>query len=668
MKRATVLLAGLLALLPVTPRTGPAQVAAPAAPPQVEAPAAVLEGNPFEIRVALPAEAVAQPYTVRDASGREVASGTLAPGETAIEGVTVRSRAELPLVLAAGGAEVPVAPRVLPGWVSLVPPMLAIGFALVFREVVISLFGGIWLGALLLAGFDPIRATMASVDRFALGALAEDSDRVAIVMFSLLLGGMVGVMTRSGGTLGIVEVLRPLATSSRRGQIMTWLSGLIIFFDDYANTLIVGNTMRPVTDRLRVSREKLAYIVDSTAAPMAAIAAISTWVGFEISLIGSSLESAAAQAADPAVQANLQAGAANPFNVFLHSIPYLFYPILALVFVLMIVVTGRDFGPMLVAERRAARGGGLLRPGAKPAADPSATVPAPPEGKAHRWYNAILPVVTVIVVALLGIYYTGTSDLGPGPHPIWDIMGAGDPFRSLLWASFSGCLVAIALAAAQRILSPGEAIEAWLGGLRAMLLAIVILVLAWGLGGVTEALGTGGYLAALLGDALPLAALPVLVFLVAAATSFATGTSWGTMAILFPVVIPLAVAMGAGVGFDGGEHYTILLGAISSIMAGSIFGDHCSPISDTTVLSSMASACDHIDHVRTQLPYALTVGVVAMLVGDIPTAMGMHPAFSLVAGVLILFGVVWVFGKPSRPEGEARVEATPELAAAREAR
>jgi Na+/H+ antiporter NhaC len=519
---------------------------------------------------------------------------------------------------------------------------------------VISLFAGIWLGALLIAGLNPITATLSALDRFVLGALADDSDRVAIAMFSLLLGGMVGVLTRSGGTRGIVEALRPYATSQRRGQLMTWLAGLVIFFDDYANTLIVGNTMRPVTDRLSVSREKLAYIVDSTAAPMAAIAAISTWVGFEISLIGSSLQSAAAQTADPAVQANLLAGAANPFNVFLHSIPYLFYPILALIFVLMVSLTRRDFGPMLQAEIRSTAGGGVLRPGSTPVSDPAATVPEPPAGAAVRWYNAVVPVLAVVATALGGIVYTGLADLGPGPHAVWDVVGAGDPFRSLLWASFAGCVVAILMATSQRILTITESIEAWLGGLRSMLLAIVILVLAWGLGGVTEALGTGNYLADLLGDALPLQLLPALVFLVAAATSFATGTSWGTMAILFPVVIPLATAMGAGIGFDGGDNYSILLGAISSIMAGSIFGDHCSPISDTTVLSSMASSCDHIDHVRTQLPYAVVVAAVGLLVGDIPTAFGMSPMISLPVGVAILYGVLRIFGRRSDGSDDPR--------------
>lgn len=634
-------------------------------PIEIDAPSTVLTGNPFDVTVTVPDELAGTPYGITAADGAELTSGTFAGGENLIEGIAVESDAQLPLTISGPGLSSSFAPRLLPGWLSLIPPLLAITFALIFREVVISLFAGIWLGALFIAGLNPITATLRALDDFVLGTFAGDADRVAIAMFSLLLGGMVGVMTRSGGAQGVVEALRPFSTSQRRGQLMTWFSGLIIFFDDYANTLIVGNTMRPVTDRLRISREKLAYVVDSTAAPMAAIALVSTWVGFEISLIGTGLENAAAQTTDAAVQANLMAGAANPFNVFLHSIPYLFYPILALCFVLMVALTQRDFGPMLQAELRSVGGGGVLRPGSVPVADPSATVPEPPEGAPHRWYNAVVPIIAVIATALGGIVYTGLGGLGPGDWAVWDVVGAGDPFRALLWASFVGCVVAIGMAAAQRILSVGQAIEAWLGGLRAMLLAIVILVLAWGLGGVTVALGTGTYLAELLGDSLPLELLPVLVFLVAAGTSFATGTSWGTMAILFPVVIPLAVAMGAGIGFDGGENYTILLGGISSIMAGSIFGDHCSPISDTTVLSSMASSCDHIDHVRTQLPYALLVGIVAMLVGDIPTAFGFNPFLSLAIGLVILYTVLRVFGRKSDGSDQKLVrEAQAEVAGA----
>jgi Na+/H+ antiporter NhaC len=202
------------------------------------------------------------------------------------------------------------------------------------------------------------------------------------------------------------------------------------------------------------------------------------------------------------------------------------------------------------------------------------------------------------------------------------------------------------MSVAGRVLTLKQGIDAMVNGMKAMFMAIVILVLAWGLGGVTEELGTGAYLSAQISETLPLFTLPVLVFVIAAAISFATGTSWGTMAILFPVVIPLAVAMGAGVGFDGGQHYSILLGVISSVMAGSIFGDHCSPISDTTIMSSMASGCDHIDHVRTQLPYALAVAAVGMLVGDIPTSFGLHPLVSLPLGIVLLYLLLRFAGRP----------------------
>jgi Na+/H+ antiporter NhaC len=533
-----------------------------------------------------------------------------------------------------------------PGWLSLLPPLVAIAFALITREVILSLFAGIWLGALFLMGYNPVGATMYSLEGLILEPLT-DRDHVAIILFSLMLGGMVGVISRSGGAQGVVEALRPWATTRRRGQLVTWASGLIIFFDDYANTLIRGNTMRPMTDDLRISREKLAYIVDSVAAPIAVIAPISTWVGFEISRIQDSLATTAEQVTDPALQAELLAGAANPFNVFLHSIPYLFYPIFAMMLVLMIALTGREFGPMRKAEERALSGGGVFRPGATLAADVGSDLGEADEGTPHRWYNAIIPIATVVVVALVALWHTGAQALEGEEFGLRQVIAEADPFSSLLWASFAGGAMAMILAVAQRILSVKDALGAWVGGMKAMLMAVVILVLAWGLGATTGELGTGPYLAALLGDTLPLWSLPVLVFIVAALTAFATGTSWGTMAILFPVVVPLAVAMGAGVGFAGGDDYSILLGAISSIMAGAVFGDHASPISDTTVISSMASACDHIDHVRTQLPYALLAAGVAMLVGDLPTAvLGINPLISIAAGLVLIYLVLRVLGRP----------------------
>ncbi|AXI99436.1 transporter, NhaC family [Cyclonatronum proteinivorum] len=528
-------------------------------------------------------------------------------------------------------------------WVSLLPPLVAIALALITREVVLSLFAGVWIGALFIAGFNPFTGTADSFG-FLISAMSDEY-HVAIIMFSLMLGGMVGLMSRGGGTKGVVTVLAKLAKNRTQGQFITWISALFLFFDDYANSLIRGSAMRPMTDRLNISREKLAYIVDSTAAPLAVSAVITTWIGFEITQISNSLSTLAAQTEDAALAAQLQAGADNAFMIFLHSVPYLFYPLLALGFVLMIILMKRDFGPMLDAERRAYSGGGVLRPGAVPASDVNLESLQPLDGKPLRWYNAAIPVLTVVIVAIYGLYSTGASGLEAGERSLTNIIGGADPFAALVWASFAGCFVAMVLVVTQRILSVGEALESFVGGMQSMMMAIIILVLAWGLGEVTQAVGTGSYLASLLQDTLPLVLLPGLVFFIAAVTAFSTGTSWGTMAILFPVVIPLAVVMGAGVGFAGGENYGILLGAISSVMAGAVFGDHCSPISDTTVISSMSSACDLIDHVRTQLPYALVVAVVALLVGEIPAAFGVSPVYGLIVGFVLLYIILRVFGK-----------------------
>ncbi|TVP77099.1 MAG: hypothetical protein EA352_04295, partial [Gemmatimonadales bacterium] len=389
-----------------------------------------------------------------------------------------------------------------PGWLSLLPPLVAIGLALVTREVVLSLFAGIWIGAVIVAGFNPLTGTAGSLE-FLVDALVDEY-HMAIIIFSLLLGGMVGVMARSGGTQGIVAQLEKLATNRSRGQFLTWASSIFIFFDDYANTLIRGNALRPMTDRLLVSREKLAYIVDSTAAPLAVSAVVTTWIGFQITQVSDALGSAAERATDPEVAAQLQAGADNAFLVVLHSIPYLFYPILALLFVLLVIVMRRDFGPMYRAERRAASGGGLVRPGGVPAADPTDESLQPPDGIPHRWYNAAVPVLVVVLVALASLWGTGAAALEPGERDLVSVIGAADPFVSLLWASFAGCAVAILLVTTQRILTLQEALDAWLGGIQSMLLAVIILTLAWGLGGVTGALDTGPYLASLLQDTLPL--------------------------------------------------------------------------------------------------------------------------------------------------------------------
>ncbi|UCC73681.1 MAG: Na+/H+ antiporter NhaC family protein [Gemmatimonadota bacterium] len=620
----------------------PAQAAQEPGRIEVAGPKAVLTNVAFDIRFTVPELPGPGAWSVALADGRVLATGDAAPGdEVEVSGIRLERRSDLPLRVSAASQTVEFDPLMFPGWFSILPPLLAIALALIFREVVIALFAGIWLGALFVVGLNPIAATLRTVDTFVAPALAHP-DHAAIIIFSLMLGGMVGLMGRSGGTRGIVEALAPLATTRRRGQLATYLAGLAIFFDDYANTLIVGNTLRPITDRLRISREKLSYLVDSTAAPVAAIIFVSTWAGYEIGLIGDGLQAAANQvaSADPALAARLEA--ASPFAVFLSSIPYLFYPILALCMVFLVAWTQRDIGPMLAAERRAAQGDGVYRAGAMLMVDTSAELLDAKQESPRRWYNAAIPVVTVVLVVLLGLYFDGRASLGE-PGSLTDILGAANAFHALLWGSLAGVLVAFLLATVQRILQIKEAIEAWAAGMRSMLLAIVILVLAWSLGAATVAVGTAEYVTHILESAgFPLRLLPVSVFAAAACIAFATGTSWATMAILIPLVIPLAVALGGGIGGDA--DYTLLLGTISSVLAGAIFGDHCSPISDTTVLSSMASAADHVDHVRTQLPYALVVAVVGMIVGDIPTAYGVPWFVSYAVGIAVLFLVLRFFG------------------------
>ena len=276
----------------------------------------------------------------------------------------------------------------------------------------------------------------------------------------------------------------------------------------------------------------------------------------------------------------------------------------------------------------------------------------PPEGVTPRWYNAAVPIITVILVVLGGLYTSGRASVGADAS-LMDVFGAADPFMTLLWGSAAGCIVGMALSVVQRILTVQESLNAWLAGMKAMFLAMVILTLAWSLGQVTEDLGTAQYVAQILNDSLPLEVIPVLVFLTSAAMAFATGTSWATMAIMIPLVIPLTVTLGGAEGFGVGGEFSILLGAISSALAGAIFGDHCSPISDTTVLSSTAAACDHVDHVRTQLPYALLVALLAMVVGDVGTALGLSVWVALILSIAILGAGLWFFGSSVSEEVEA---------------
>ena len=522
--------------------------------------------------------------------------------------------------------------RVLPGWVSLLPAFAAIAIALAIRNVVPALLAGLWLGATALNTFTPAGAGKGLLDVFQVfvtGAVA-DADHAAIILFTMMTGGMVGIITRNGGMLSIVRHVVSRAKTAVGGQLAVWLMGLMIFFDDYANTLVVGNTARPITDHLKISREKLAYIVDSTAAPVASIALATTWIGYEVSLIDGALAGIDELAGIPA------------YSLFLNSIPYSFYPILAIVFVCAVAWSGRDMGPMLRAELRARRNPVSAREPASGSVEGDmlkAKPDAPP-----RAINALLPIGVMIVALGAGLYATGSGDT------LTDIIGSADPYKAMMWASFIGVLIAAFMTVAQGILDAHETVDAWYGGARATLFGMIVLVLAWAMAAVTNDLNAKGYLISILGDSLPAALVPVAVFMLAAVTAFATGTSWGTMGILVPLVVPLAWAIMSTSGMGGDMH--ILYSSIACCLAGAVWGDHCSPISDTTVLSSIASGCNHIEHVRTQLPYALLVGLVAVVLGTIPGGFGVPPWLSLVAGVAVLLIVLRLFGR--RADAAAR--------------
>ena len=634
-RRATRALCACLLLLAPTPFAARAQ-------DTVEGPRVILSSVPFTLTVH-GTSGLSSLAEVRDASGALLSSGTVGPGETReFGGVSIASRDALPLQVRVGDTVQEFSSPFAPAWFSILPPLLAVALALIFKEVITALLAGIWLGALAVAGYDPVQATWRLVDDYIVNAAGDTGGHTQIIIFSLLLGGMVGLISKNGGTMGVVRAVAPLARNRRRGKLATALAGLAIFFDDYANTLVVGNTMRPITDRLKVSREKLAYLVDSTAAPVAALVPISTWVGYEVSLIGDGLGSAAGQAGG--TEGAFLAGL-SPYAVFIQTIPYLFYPLLALTFVFLTSAMNRDFGAMARAEARAAAGRGLFREGAMLATDTKEGFVQAKEGTPHRWWNAGLPVLTVVLVVLGGLYTSGRAAAGTGAS-LMDIFGAADPFSTLLWGSLAGCIVAAVLSIGQRLLTVHECVDAWVGGVKAMMIAMVILTLAWSLGAVTTDVGTAAYLSQLLGGNLPLFLLPALVFVTSGAMAFATGTSWTTMAILIPLVIPLTVSLAGGTGFADGSLYGILLATTSSVLAGAIWGDHCSPISDTTVLSSTAAACDHVDHVRTQLPYAVLVGAVGLVLGSVGTSLGLPNWIALLGGVAVLAVVLRFFGTP----------------------
>lgn len=522
-------------------------------------------------------------------------------------------------------------------WFSLAPPLIAIALALIFKEVHIALILGIFFGIFTLNGFQfkqLLSSFLQIADTYILHAVAYTENgqlqtgHLSIIIFSVLIGGMVHIISKNGGMNGVVAKVSKLATTGRRSQFATMLMGCLIFFDDYANSLVVGNTMRPLTDKFKISREKLAYIVDSTAAPIASIAFVTTWIGYQLSEIEKGL----------AMQ-NMVAIQESAYSIFLGSLKYAYYPIFTLFFMALLIYSKKDFGPMLKAEEDAQTG-----------KTKKSSVHI--KNKTSHWINAALPVMTLVLSVIVGLIVTGYS------AEVWNsdisfftklrgILSGADSYLALIWASFLACVVAIFISLLTGSSGIKESMENLIEGFKTMVPAVVILILAWALAGVIENLHTAAFISSLVPLNFNAYWLPGIFFVISALISFATGSSWNTMAVMYPICIPIviSVATANGTNVDLDILMPVLLNTVSVVLAASVFGDHCSPISDTTILSSLSSNCDHISHVRTQLPYALSVGLVSLFCGGVLFAFGVPWYLLYLIGFIFIFGILSVFGK-----------------------
>ena len=528
------------------------------------------------------------------------------------------------------------------GVLTLLPPLIAIALAFLTKNVVVSLFIGVYTGTFMLElkGIHFIDAFVNGYSKLIQEALAALADpwNAGIVLQCLCIGGLIALVSKMGGAKAIAEALAKRAKTPRSAQIVTWLMGLIIFFDDYANSLTVGPIMRPVTDKLRISREKLAFIIDATAAPIAGIALISTWVAYEIGLIKDGYSSIGMDV--------------NAYGIFVETIPYRFYNILILVFIVCTAVMLKEFGPMYKAEKRARTTGKLVADGATPMVSDESNRLEPAQNVKLSIWNAIIPIGVLIVGAFLGFYVNGYNAIISGDNQtlitllkdspasflaMREAFGASDASVVLFQAALFSGIVAVFMGTTQRLFTVPEAIQYWLEGVKSLVITGVILILAWSLSGVIKELGTAKYLVSILSDTIPQFLLPSIIFVLGSFISFSTGTSYGTMGILMPLAIPLAFAINPDQGY--------ILMNVGAVLTGAIFGDHCSPISDTTILSSMGSACDHIDHTKTQLVYAVTVGIATILFGYIPVGLGAPVLVVLPLSMVGIAAIVFFAGK-----------------------
>ena len=454
-------------------------------------------------------------------------------------------------------------------WMSILPPLLAIALAIITRQVILSLSMGIWIGFCLLESVNPVTGIALALDGIV--NVFSDAGDTRVLMFTLIIGGLIATIEKLGGVRGFIHLLehRAWVTNGKRAQWLAYTTGIVVFIESNITLLIAGAISRPLFDRYKISREKLAYIIDSTSAPICVLIPLNAWGAVIISLLGS-------------------AEIENPIDVFIYAIPFNLYPIVVIIFCGFVISRNIEIGPMKKAQART-EGGELLWENATPMVDPAILSQQVERTDADKARFMIAPIVVMVIGMPLGLIVTGDGDLS-----------AGSGSTSVLWAVLAALVTSWGLALQQKRMSLEVLMQTFLKGAGGLLPVTMILLFALALGDVANLLGTGAYVAQLVQESIPLAFLLPLLFIISGFIAFSIGSSWGTFAIMIPLAMQIAVPLDLNSSLF-----------LAAVLSGSVFGDHASPISDTTVVASMASATDHIDHVRTQLPYALISGGIA---------------------------------------------------------
>jgi tetracycline resistance efflux pump len=481
------------------------------------------------------------------------------------------------------------------GFWSILPPFLAIALAIKTRQVFISLLFGIWIGWVILNQWNPFHGTLATIQ--ALVDVFKDAGNTRTIMFSSLVGALIAFIQRSGGVEGFINYVnrflqyiesRKKGNSRRVVQLLAWITGFSIFVESSINALTVGSIFRPIFDRLKIPREKLAYIADSISAPTCILIPLNAWGAYIMGLL-------------------LAQGLNDPLGIMIKAYPQNFYPLLAMFLVLLVITSQKDFGPMAKAEKRARLEGKVLADNATPMISSDVIALPKKEEIEPRARNMIVPILTMVVMMPVGLIYSGWGQVEDIASLSWGsalfkAIGSGSGSTAVLWAVLSALLMGGIMYRTQRLFKLPELIDLTFKGIGGLIPLALLMMLAFAIGKVCRDLGTGIFVAELSKEWLSPHFVPLVVFLTSCFIAFSTGTSWGTFAIMIAIAIPMAVTMEVSIPLT-----------VAAVLGGGVFGDHCSPISDTTIISSMASASDHIDHVKTQLPYALTAGSIAAL-------------------------------------------------------